>query len=186
MYISCHKDGCNEVRQRVYRPRSHRPDADCIAVDFCCKGHQYSVCPRMTCCHLRVDKAKKYQPWITDINKREQWIHLCESCLFENSVIMVCKTCFDNAGKKAGLKDLCKSCLCKKTEMSSLSTCYHTTAGASASTVEHWVFHTQFSKPFKQCSLVSVDNNRVRVRQLFNSKVHSFYMRVLFSGLVCK
>ena len=160
MDSSCCKDGCN-LRFKLCQPRSHNPDADTIEVHYCRNGHCFSVCPSFTCCHLRA----KYQRWVEDPHKVGQWILKCESCYFDNSVVKVCKTCFEKAGEKTGLQKLCESCLLKNSGINASDAC--TTAPN-----ERCVFRrSQRSKSFEQCTVISVNDKCVKVQLLSDSKV---------------
>ena len=165
----CFKKGCNEFQQTMYQRRSHKPDADTIEVHFCRKGHISSVCPRITCCHLRT----RDQPWVNDGHREGQLIHRCESCYYENSVVKVCKTCFEAAGQKQKpLRKLCELCLPKKTEINAFNNCDGNANNG------YWLFRRQCLKPFEQCTVISSDYKRVNVRRVSDKKVRTFSLRV--------
>lgn len=158
MFKQCIEEGCNEPLRTIYHPRSHKPDADTIEVHFCQKGHMFSVCPRITCCHLRA----KVQPWVEDNNKEGQWIHLCDSCYHENSVVKACKTCFEAAGKKT-LQKLCDVCLTKNRG--------NVASSAIGDIMDNrWIFRTRCLKSFEQCTIISSDDKHVKVRRVSDKK----------------
>ena len=170
MFKQCIQEGCNESLQTLYHPRSHKPDADTIEVHFCRKGHMFSVCPRITCCHLRA----KVQPWVEDKNKEGQWIHRCDSCYYENSVVKACKTCFEAAGEKP-LQKLCDDCLTKNTGNA-------VSSGIGYNNDSTWIFRTQCSKSFEQCTIISSDDKHVKVWRVSDKQVCRFLMQVQIIG----
>ena len=167
MQRKCFEQGCKELQQTIYQPRSHEPDADTIEVHFCRKGHISSVCPRITCCHLRT----RDQPWVNDGHREGQLIHRCESCYYENSVVKVCKTCFEAAGQKP-LPKLCEICLPNKAVINAFN------RRDDNATNRRWLFRTQCKKSFEQCTVISSDNKHVKVQRVKDAKVSTFSLRV--------
>jgi len=194
--VKCYKDGCGESKKTMFRPTSHnRIDANSIKVDFCAAGHMYSVCPRYRCRLLNANRAKteKNKEWVKDCKTETegQKILWCESCRFENSVIMACQSCFDAAGRKVTLEDLCDSCLMKtcfdsaneQTYLQEIRSfcCLKTLSKDSLDTRSgaRWIFRktSKNSKKnpshlFEQCSPVSVskDGKYVTIQRLSDNK----------------
>ena len=88
-----------------------------------------------------------------------------------------CKTCFEAAGEKPlqkgekPLQKLCDDCLTKNTGNV-------VSSGIDYNNDSTWIFRTQCSKSFEQCTIISSDDKHVKVRRVSDKQVCRFLMQV--------